>query len=241
MLEEKTKHFPRCVRSSRISVGARSAASGPCVSGSVDIPVLQYSAPTRVAQDRSGIGMPSGYLPAMHVLLCADRSHRLLKNLIAVFWMHSSVAISVKNNGWDRWLVALNYPVIEPATLSHGDICGGKVNGGPAGEAGMYTDCRVQILVRCSHDSSSGCSGRQSRDVDAVWINRIVAHDFASDARDKRRFTFAPPLVVRAKPVPAFGLVCLAALCRIDHEASLFFGNKVHPRAGGSRTLGSGS
>jgi hypothetical protein len=131
----------------------------------------------------------------MHLLLRARRFHSLLKNLIAVFWMHSSVAISVKNNGWDRWLVTRNYPVIGPATLSHGDECGGKVNGGPAGEAGMYTDCRVQIRVRCSHDSGSGRSGRQSRNVDAVWINRIVAHDFASDARDKRRFTFAPPLV----------------------------------------------
>src|SRR5215204_1470976 len=40
MLEEKTKHFLCCVRSSRISEGARRAASGPCVSGSVDIPVL---------------------------------------------------------------------------------------------------------------------------------------------------------------------------------------------------------
>jgi hypothetical protein len=36
--------------------------------------------------------------------------------------------------------------VIGPATLSHGDKCGGKVNGGSAGEAGMYTDCRVQTL-----------------------------------------------------------------------------------------------
>ena len=99
MLEEKTKHFPRCVRSSRISVGARGTASGPRVSGPVDIPVLQHSTSARVAQDRSGIGMPSGYLPAMHLLLCPDRSHRLLKNLTAVAWVHGSVAIAVKNNG----------------------------------------------------------------------------------------------------------------------------------------------
>ena len=101
MLEEKTKHFPCCVRSSRISVGARRAASGPCVSGSVDIPVLQHSASIRIAQDRSCIGMPSGYLPAMHFLLCAHRSQRLLKNLIAVVWMNGRVAIAVKNNS--RW------------------------------------------------------------------------------------------------------------------------------------------
>src|SRR5882724_4338249 len=102
MLEKKTKHFPCCVRSSRIGVGARRATSGPCVSGSVDIPVLQHSASTRVAQDRSSVGMPSRYLPAVHLLLRARPSHRLLKNLIAVVWVHCSVAITVKNNGRDR-------------------------------------------------------------------------------------------------------------------------------------------
>jgi hypothetical protein len=48
MLEEETEHFPRCVWSSRISVGARRAASRPCVSGSADVPVLKNTAPTRV-------------------------------------------------------------------------------------------------------------------------------------------------------------------------------------------------
>jgi hypothetical protein len=50
----ETQHFPRCVRSPRISVGADGAASRPCVSSSVDIPVLQDSAPTRVAMDSAG-------------------------------------------------------------------------------------------------------------------------------------------------------------------------------------------
>ena len=104
----------------------------------------------------------------------------------------------------------------------------------------MDPDRRVQIVVCCSHDSRSGRSGRQSADVDALWINRIVAHDLASDARDKRGFTSASLLVGCAKPVPAFRLVCLAALCRIDHKAGLFFCDKVHPRTGGEiiRRLG---
>src|SRR5712664_4076696 len=232
MLEEETQHFPGCVRSPRIGVGARGAASRPCVSSSVDIPVLKDSAPTRAGMDRAGIGMPSSDLPAMHLLLCARRSDRLLKNLIAVVGMHRNVAIAVKNNGRDRWPVTSNYLVIA-ATLPHGGKRRGKVDGGPTGEARMYADCRVQIVVRCSHDSSSGRSGRQSTNVDALWINRIVAHDLASDARDKRRFTSAPLLVGCAKPVPAFSLVCLAALCRIDHQTSLFFCDKVHSRTGG--------
>src|SRR5258706_4904332 len=240
MLEEETEHFPPCVGSPRISVGARRAASRPCVSSSVDVPVLKDSAPTRVGMERAGVGMPSRSPPTMHLLWCFRRSDSLLKNSIAVVWMHCNVAVAVKNNGRDRWPVTWNYPVIGPATLSHGDKRRGKVNGGPTGEARMYTDRRVQIVVRCSHDSSSGRSGRQSTNVDALWINRIVAHDLASDARDKRRFTSAPLLVGCAKPVPAFRLVCLAALCRIDHKAGLFFCDKVHPGAGGEivRRLG---
>src|ERR1700730_16417370 len=102
MLEEETQHFPRCVRSSRISVGARRATSRPCVSGTVDVPVLKDSAPTRVSMDGAGIGMLYRYPPAMQMLLRGRRSDRLLKNLIAVVWMHRSVAVAVKNNGRDK-------------------------------------------------------------------------------------------------------------------------------------------
>src|SRR5438552_69748 len=105
MLEEETEHFPRCVRSSRISVGARRAASRPSVSSSVDVPVLKDSAPTRVGMDRAGIGMPSRYPPAMHLLWRVRRSDSLLQNSIAVVWMHRNVAVAVKNNGRDRWPV----------------------------------------------------------------------------------------------------------------------------------------
>jgi len=68
-LEEKPKHFPCCVRTSRIGVGTRAAASRPCVSGAVDIPVLQPRASTRVAQDRPCVSVPSGYLPIIHLLV----------------------------------------------------------------------------------------------------------------------------------------------------------------------------
>src|SRR6266446_6230114 len=105
MLKEETQHFPRCVRSSRISVGARRAASRPCVSSSVDVPVLKDFPPTRVGMDRAGISMPSRYPPAMHLLLRARVSRRLPKNLIAVVWMRRNVAIAVKNNGRDKWPV----------------------------------------------------------------------------------------------------------------------------------------
>jgi hypothetical protein len=60
MPEEETQHFTCCIRSLRIGVGARSAASRPCVAGSVDIPLLQDFAPARVGMGRAGIGMASG-------------------------------------------------------------------------------------------------------------------------------------------------------------------------------------
>src|SRR6266446_2027091 len=44
MPKEEPQHFRRGVRSSWISVGADRAASCPCVSSSVDVPVLKDSA-----------------------------------------------------------------------------------------------------------------------------------------------------------------------------------------------------
>jgi hypothetical protein len=54
MLEEETQHFPRCVGSSRISIEASRAASRPCVSGSMDVPVSKNSAPAHISMDRAG-------------------------------------------------------------------------------------------------------------------------------------------------------------------------------------------
>ena len=104
----------------------------------------------------------------------------------------------------------------------------------------MDSDRGVQIVVGCSHDSRSGASGRKAGNVDALWINRIVPHDLAGDARDQRGLACAALLVGGAKPVPAFRRVGVAALRRIDHEASLFLCDEVHPGAGGEivRRLG---
>src|SRR5215813_10498716 len=151
MLKEEAQHFLRCIRSSRIGVGPRRAASRPCVSGSVDVPVLKDFAPARVDVDRAGIVMPSRYPPAMH-LPCARSFHGLLEDLIAVVWMHGNVAITVKNDGRDSWPVTWNCAAIGPATLSHGDKRGRKVHRSPTGEARMYADCCVEIVVGCAHD-----------------------------------------------------------------------------------------
>ena len=162
MREEKTQHFPRCIRSPRIGVGARRAASRPRVGGAVDIPMLQDFASARVGMGRAGVFMATRYSPAMHRFFRACRADGLLKNLIAIVWMHGGIAVAVKNNCRDRRPVAGNDPATGSAALPHGGKCGGHVSGGPAGEAGMDPDRRIQIVVGCSHDSRSGRSGRDN-------------------------------------------------------------------------------
>jgi hypothetical protein len=78
MPEEETQHFPRRVRSLRISVGARRAASRPRVAGAVDIPVLQDFASAHIDMGRAGVGMPSRYLPATYRFFRARRTDGLL-------------------------------------------------------------------------------------------------------------------------------------------------------------------
>src|SRR5882757_555047 len=101
MREEETQHFPRRVRSLRIGIGARGAASRPCVSGAVDIPVLQDFASIHVAMDRAGIGMPARDLSAVQLFLRARLADGLFENLTTIVWMHCGVAVAVENNNRD--------------------------------------------------------------------------------------------------------------------------------------------
>src|SRR5271169_5706252 len=100
VLEEEAQHLPRCVRSSRIGVGASGASSRPGVSGTMDLPVLKDCPPASVGMDCAGIGMSSGYPTAMHILLQV-RSPILRNNMIAVARMHCVVSIPMKNDGRD--------------------------------------------------------------------------------------------------------------------------------------------
>jgi hypothetical protein len=72
------------------------------VSGAVNIPVLQDFVPARVGMGRAGVGMPSRYLPAVHLFLRTRRTDGLFKNLTTIVWMHGGVAVAVENNNRDR-------------------------------------------------------------------------------------------------------------------------------------------
>src|SRR5664279_3683986 len=85
----------------------------------MNVPVPKDFAPARVGMDGAGIGMSSGCLPAMHFLLRARRPYGLLKNMIAVAWIHRIVAISVKNDSRDSRPVT--YLVIGPVGIERGN------------------------------------------------------------------------------------------------------------------------
>src|SRR5580704_4608002 len=117
MIEKETQHFLRCVRPLRIRIGPGPATSGPGVTGTVDIPVLQ-DLTFAVGVSRAGVPMPAGYLTAKHLLLRPCCTDNLFDSLGAVVGMHGAVAVAVKNNGRDR-RAARNSLAAGAATLTH--------------------------------------------------------------------------------------------------------------------------
>jgi hypothetical protein len=94
----------------------------------------------------------------------------------------------------------------------------------------MDADPSVQVRIRRPPDGSRRPACGQPCNIDALRIDRMFTHDLMGDARNQRRFTSVPPLVARAKPVPAFRLICSGRLLWVGDEAVLLFGEEVHPR-----------
>src|SRR5690349_402074 len=145
--------------------------------------------------------------------------------------MHRGVAITMENYGRHGSLALRNR--LAAAALPHGGERRRKISRGPARKACMNPDGSVDVAIRRAHDGGGGSAGRQARDVDALRIDRMVAHDLARDAGDHRRLAPAPALVALTKPVPALRLVGSSRLLGIGHEAILLLRQEVHPRAGG--------
>ena len=59
MSEEKTQHFPRCVRPPRIGVRSCRTTARPSVGGAVNIPMLQDFMSACVDMGRAGVFMSS--------------------------------------------------------------------------------------------------------------------------------------------------------------------------------------
>ncbi len=97
----------------------------------------------------------------------------------------------------------------------------------------MHADGRVKLGIRVAHDGGRRAAGREPGDIDALWIDRVVAHHLAGDPRDQRRLALVAPLVALAEPVPALLQVRRTGLPGIGDQAGGLFGRLVHAGARG--------
>src|SRR5579862_8561933 len=99
MLQEEAQHLPRGIGPARIGVGTGGAASRPCVTGTVDLPLLEDGAPARVDMQRAGIGVSARNRSTMHLDLRTRRSLGLGNDMIAVARMHRGIGIAMEDDG----------------------------------------------------------------------------------------------------------------------------------------------
>ena len=86
-----------------------------------------------VDQDGASIGMAVGYASAKYRRRRPRCPGGLLDNLVAILWMHRSVAIAMENDGRHGNFAIRN--CLEAASLPHGYERGGKIARGAAREA----------------------------------------------------------------------------------------------------------
>ena len=108
MIAKEPEHFLRCVRPSRVGVGAGGTTARPGVTSSVDAPLLQDCLAIGISMARAGIGMATGHLPATDSRLPVRSSHGMGDDMIGVSGVYYCVAIAVKNDGREGWPVSRN-------------------------------------------------------------------------------------------------------------------------------------
>jgi hypothetical protein len=96
----------------------------------------------------------------------------------------------------------------------------------------MDAEGSMELGMRRRHDGRRRAAGRQPRDVHTLWVDRVIPHDLAGDARDQGRLAAIPFLVAGTKPIPALRLIGSARLLGIDNEAIPLFGQEIHAGAG---------
>ena len=97
----------------------------------------------------------------------------------------------------------------------------------------MHADGGKQVGVQGADDDGHGATRRQAGDEHFAFIHRVVVDDLPRDAGDQRRFALVALLVDGIEPVPAARTVGTLRLRRIDDKTFLFFGQRIHLRAGG--------
>jgi hypothetical protein len=137
VLKEEAEHLPRCVRSSRIGVGAGRTTARPGMAGAVDDPLLENYLPARVGVKCASVGMPARHPTVLSPGLQArDRGRPELRDdLIAVARMNRAVLIPMEHDCRDHLPVFSGSAHGYGLALAHGGERGGEVAGSPAGEA----------------------------------------------------------------------------------------------------------
>src|ERR1700757_1091492 len=120
MLQEEAQHLPRGIRPARIGVGAGRARSRPCVTGTMDLPLLEDGSPARIGMKSAGIAVSSRNPSAMHLRLRARRSPGLGDDMIAVARMHRGIGIAVEDVGRNVG------PMLEGMSRRGGDAAVGR-------------------------------------------------------------------------------------------------------------------
>src|SRR5579871_1188036 len=146
----------------------------------VNTPLLRNHPPVDISKDATGKGVPMGHLAVKDLLCRNSRSCRLPDDLVAVIRVHRGIAIAMEDDRRRGSFAIGCYS--EPTSLSHRDESGGKIAGSAAGETRVYTNCSIQIEVCRSHHGCSSAAGRQTPNIDALWIDRIVPHNLACNA-----------------------------------------------------------
>src|SRR3990172_7886184 len=66
LLEEKAKHLLCRIGPFRVSKRPGRAAARPCMTSSVNLPLLEDPPPARIMLDRARVGMPGGHTSMLH-------------------------------------------------------------------------------------------------------------------------------------------------------------------------------
>src|SRR6266849_9187467 len=158
MVEEKANHLAGCIGPSWIGEGTRGAATGPSMAGSVDVPLLEDRPSFRVVVDGAGVGESSRCLAAAHLRVQPLSDLRVRDHLITVTGMNYGVLIAMEHDGRDNRRAFFTHRDVR-AALAHGGERRRKIACYPAREAGVHSNCGVEIGVGFPHNSRGRTSG----------------------------------------------------------------------------------
>jgi hypothetical protein len=109
----------------------------------------------------------------------------------------------------------------------------GQAAGRARRQPGVDADGGEDIGVGGGHRRGHRTARRQAGDIDTIGIGALCAHHRLRHGGDAGRLAAVAPLVVVLEPVPAARGVGVGGLRRIEHEAAMLVGQRIHAGPGG--------